>query len=61
MIQVNPKRTNTPGLSSTNRPPRGSLRGARRGAYMAEDPRGCIPDHLEDRNRNLKLHKHSHF
>ncbi|RWS27287.1 polyadenylate-binding protein 2-like protein [Leptotrombidium deliense] len=33
-IKVNAKRTNRPGISSTNRPPRGGFRGARRGAYM---------------------------
>ncbi|CAG2112222.1 unnamed protein product [Medioppia subpectinata] len=32
-IRVSAKRTNRPGISSTNRPPRGS-RGSRRGAYM---------------------------
>ncbi|RWS11709.1 polyadenylate-binding protein 2-B-like protein [Dinothrombium tinctorium] len=33
-IKVCPKRTNRPGMSTTNRPPRGGLRGMRRGAYM---------------------------
>lgn len=33
-IKVNPKRTNTPGMSITNRGMRGGLRSVRRGAYM---------------------------
>lgn len=43
-IKVLPKRTNRPGVSSTNRPPRGAIRGRGRGrGAFAASTRGYLP------------------